>query len=90
MRRWLAELLWSEQEDDGEEKTGGAMEIYRMKGLLAIKGCDEPYIIQVVYDTFDITSSQMGWPEGTNSCRLVVIGKFLDKTRLAEGFRSCL
>lgn len=90
VRRWLAGLLWRELEEGGGKEAERSMEIYRMKGLLAMDGCDQPYILQVVYDTFDITTTQMGWPEGRKTCRLVVIGKFLDETRLAEGFHSCL
>lgn len=53
LRRWLASLLWQDDEESiegqghGTSKKNGKTEIYRMKGTLAVAGSDTLHILQV-------------------------------------------
>ena len=60
--------------------------IYRMKGIIRIKDVENLYILQSVYDVYDIQiSDYVG-----KSSHIVVIGLNLNETKLRNGFRSCL
>jgi hypothetical protein len=53
VERWLAELLWEEEEEEGAGEGGeaaaaaaaGPMEIFRLKGVLSVEGCDDKCVI---------------------------------------------
>jgi len=64
--------------------------IYRMKGVLAMKGCSDKYVYQGVHMLF--TGETLG-PWGVDEPRinrLVFIGKNLDKESLTKSFESCI
>ena len=64
--------------------------IYRMKGVLAMKGCDEKYVYQGVHMLFTGETLEP-WGKGeTRVNRLIFIGKNLDKESLAKSFESCI
>ena len=47
------------------------------------------YIVQAVHDLFDIHpgSQELDWmPDETRSCRIVLIGKYLDEANMRAGF----
>jgi len=76
---WISELL---------RVKGG--DIYRMKGVLAVKGTNKRLVFQGVHMLFD-AKFEGEWPAGaarTNT--LVFIGKNLDRTALTEAFKACL
>ena len=76
---WISELL---------RVKGG--DIYRMKGVLAVKGTQKRLVFQGVHMLFDAKFDRE-WKAGearTNT--LVFIGKNLDRTALTEKFKSCL
>ena len=76
---WISELL---------RVKGG--DIYRMKGVLAVKGTPKRLVFQGVHMLFDAKFDRE-WKAGearTNT--LVFIGKNLDRTALTEKFKSCL
>lgn len=76
---WLGDLLMERSED-----------IYRMKGVLSISGCDERFVFQGVHAMFEGTAERP-WAAGeSRASRLVFIGKDLDAAALREGFDSCL
>ena len=54
VRRWLGELLWR----GGEDSAAAAMEIFRIKGVLAVAASAQPFIVQAVHEQFDITESR--------------------------------
>ena len=78
LNEWMGELL----------RTKGG-DIYRMKGVLSIKGSDKRMVFQGVHMLFD---GRFDRPWGTDprTNTLVLIGKNLDRAALTEGFRSCL
>jgi len=76
---WISELL---------RVKGG--DIYRMKGVLAVKGSPKRLVFQGVHMLFDAKFDRE-WKAGeprTNT--LVFIGKNLDRAALTEKFQSCL
>ncbi len=76
---WISELL---------RVKGG--DIYRMKGVLAVKGSQKRLVFQGVHMLFDAKFDRE-WNSGeprTNT--LVFIGKNLDRAALTEKFKSCL
>ena len=103
VKRWLAELLWRDEEEEEEEEEQQQrqqqqkQQIYRMKGTLAVVGAEVLHILQAVHETFEVEPSQSlvsegggdgGSEGGRKECRLVVIGKGLDESRLREGFMA--
>jgi G3E family GTPase len=62
-----------------------------------IKHCDAStgvdkrrYIVQAVYDIWDVYPSQDDFGSDSRECKLVVIGRHLPRDELLQGFRSCL
>jgi G3E family GTPase len=75
---WLSDLLATRGQD-----------IFRMKGILSIKGSKERFVFQGVHMLFDGKPDQP-WGGRVRHNALVFIGRNLDRTALNEGFRSCL
>ncbi len=74
---WLSRLLQTQGPD-----------IFRMKGIVAIKGEDQRFVFQGVHMLFD---GQPGdaWGDQPRSSRLVFIGRNLDEAALEQGLRGC-
>ena len=76
---WIGELL---------RVKGG--DIYRMKGVLAVKGTNKRLVFQGVHMLFDAKFDRE-WKSGeARSNTLVFIGKNLDRAALTEAFKACL
>lgn len=75
---WVGKLL----------KTKGG-DIYRMKGVLAVKGADKRMVFQGVHMLFDATFDRP-WGKDARTNTLVFIGKNLDRAALTDGFKACL
>ena len=78
LNEWIGELL----------KTKGG-DIYRMKGVLVVKGADKRLVFQGVHMLFDAKMDRP-WGSDARMNTLVFIGKDLDRAALTEGFRSCM
>jgi G3E family GTPase len=78
LNAWMAELL----------RTKGA-DIYRMKGVLSVKGSDKRMVFQGVHMLFDGRFDRP-WGGEPRTNTLVLIGKNLDRAALTEAFRGCL
>ena len=66
--------------------------LFRYKGVLAVKGIDEKYVFQGVHMLFggDFSREIGLWKEGeTRECRFVFIGRDLDHDALQEGLMEC-
>lgn len=66
--------------------------LFRYKGVLAVKGVDEKYVFQGVHMLFGGDySREIGlWKEGeTRECRFVFIGRDLDHDALQKGLMEC-
>ena len=75
---WIAKLL--------QEK---GTDIYRMKGVLAMAGCEERYVYQGVHMLFT-GETLTPWGDAPRVNRLIFIGKNLDRASLEKGFDECL
>ena len=79
LNEWISKLL---------ETKGG--DIFRMKGVLVVKGTKKRLVFQGVHMLFDAKFDRE-WQDGENRINtLVFIGKNLDRAALTEGFKACL
>ena len=79
LNQWIDELL----------KTKGG-DIFRMKGVLCVKGTNKRLVFQGVHMLFDAKFDREWKGNESRTNTLVFIGKNLDRTALTEGFRACL
>src|SRR4051812_28895259 len=75
---WISELL---------RVKGG--DIYRMKGVLAVKGSPKRLVFQGVHMLFDAKFDRE-WNGSPRQNTLVFIGKNLDRAELNQEFKACL
>ena len=75
---WISNLL----------RTKGG-DIYRMKGVLAVKGTNKRLVFQGVHMLFDAKFDRE-WGAEARHNTLVFIGKNLDRPALTEAFKACL
>jgi G3E family GTPase len=68
-----------------------AMNLFRYKGVLAVRGMKKKFVFQGVHMIFTGGfSDDNEWKEGeTRDCRFVFIGRHLDKAALIKGFEEC-
>jgi len=79
LNTWISELL----------RTKGG-DIYRMKGVLAVKGTDKRLVFQGVHMLFDAKFDRQ-WASGeARQNTLVFIGRNLDRAALTADFHACL
>ena len=78
LNEWISKLL--------AEKGG---DIFRMKGVLCVKGTNKRLVFQGVHMLFDAKFDRE-WKGGENRTNtLVFIGKNLNRAALTEGFKAC-
>ncbi len=75
---WISKLLQTKGND-----------LYRSKGVLAVKGTPKRLVFQGVHMLFD-AKFQGEWNGQPRKNTLVFIGKDLDREQLTAGFKSCL
>jgi len=64
--------------------------LYRYKGIIAVKGMDRKFIFQGVGMMFSGGFSDVKWKEDeTRESRFVFIGKHLDHSMYRDGFEAC-
>lgn len=78
LNEWIGGLL----------KTKGN-DIYRMKGVLSVKGSNNRLVFQGVHMLFDAKFDRP-WGRDARTNTLVFIGRNLDRAALTEGFKACL
>ena len=81
LERWIGEIMQSKGED-----------LFRYKGVLAVKGMDKKFVFQGVHMLFGggFSSEVAPWKEGeTRECRFVFIGRDLDHEELQKGLMDC-
>ena len=74
---------------DGLLKTKGG-DIFRMKGVLVVKGTNKRLVFQGVHMLFDAKFDREWKADENRTNTLVFIGKNLDRAALTEGFKACL
>jgi len=79
LQRWIGKLMQKKGED-----------LFRYKGVLAVKGMEEKFVFQGVHMIFSGDFSDIKWGETElRECKFVFIGKNIDKEELTEGFMAC-
>ena len=81
LQTWIGKLMREQGED-----------LFRYKGVLAVKGMDAKFVFQGVHMLFGGEfSEEIGlWKEGEErECRFVFIGRNLDPDALQEGLMGC-
>ena len=78
LSEWLGALLRTKGQD-----------IFRMKGVLAVKGREMRFVFQGVHMLMD-GKPDRPWGDEPRQNTLIFIGRNLDRAELNEGFRSCL
>ena len=81
LQAWISKLLRTQAQD-----------LFRYKGVLAVKGMEQKYVFQGVHMLFsgDYTEEIGLWKEGEErECRFVFIGRDLDHDALQEGLMNC-
>ncbi|MEI9936615.1 MAG: GTP-binding protein [Pseudomonadota bacterium] len=77
LNRWVSQLLREKGSD-----------IFRMKGILNIKGNANRFVFQGVHMLFDGREDRP-WGDSSRASDLVFIGKNLDRTALTRGLEQC-
>ena len=81
LERWIGELMQTKAED-----------LFRYKGVLAVKGMDQKFVFQGVHMLFggDFSNEIGLWKDGEDrECRFVFIGRDLDHQELEAGLLEC-
>lgn len=78
LSEWLGTLLRTKGQD-----------IFRMKGILAVKGREMRFVFQGVHMLMDGRPDRP-WGTDPRHNTIIFIGRNLDRTELNEGFRACL
>ena len=81
LERWIGDLMQNKSED-----------LFRYKGVLAVKGMDQKYVFQGVHMLFSgLFSEEVAkWRKGEKrECRFVFIGRDLDHEALEAGLMEC-
>ena len=76
---WVSELLRTKGND-----------IFRMKGVLSVKGSNKRLVFQGVHMLFDAKFDREWQPGEARTNTLIFIGRELDREKLNAGFKSCL
>jgi G3E family GTPase len=79
LNNWLRDLLMQEGPD-----------IFRMKGVLSIKGDPRRFVFQGIHMLFDGRPDRPWDKTEERENKLIFIGRNLNRERLEEGFRKCL
>jgi G3E family GTPase len=79
LNTWLGWLL-------GER----GVDIFRMKGIVAVAGVDERHVFQGVHMLLDSQADRPWGPDERRSNKIVFIGRNLDRDELTSSFAACL
>merc|ERR1712151_1241552 len=65
-------------------------DLFRSKGVLAVKGMKQKFVFQAIHMLF-ANSQQGAWaPDEERRCKMVFIGKNLNREELTSGFKKCM
>merc|ERR1712217_489847 len=79
LNEWISWLL--------KEK---GVDLFRSKGVLAVKGMKQKFVFQAIHMLF-ANSQQGAWAPGEERrCKMVFIGKNLNREELSSGFMKCM
>jgi G3E family GTPase len=78
LQTWLDEL-----------RSADVANLFRMKGIFAVRGQSCRYVLQGVHGIIELKAAQ-AWGSEPRSSRIVFIGRELDRASLRERFHACL
>jgi len=79
LNQWISWLL--------KEK---GVDLFRSKGVLAVKGMKEKFVFQAIHMLF-ANSQEGSWGPGEEKrCKMIFIGKNLNREELTSGFMACM
>jgi len=65
-------------------------DLYRSKGVLAVKGMKEKFVFHAIHMQLS-NEQRAAWAEGEErNCKMIFIGKNLDRELLKSGFMACM
>ncbi|KWF36137.1 CobW family GTP-binding protein [Burkholderia pseudomultivorans] len=73
----------------GELRHADTANLFRMKGILAVHGRAQRYVLQGVHGVIELRAAQ-AWGCEPRSSRIVFIGRDLDRAALTDRFHACL
>merc|ERR1712046_109259 len=79
LNQWISWLL--------KEK---GTDLFRSKGVLAVKGMKEKFVFQAIHMLFANSQEGLWGPDEEKRCKMVFIGKNLDREELTSGFMKCM
>jgi G3E family GTPase len=79
LNAWLGEFLSTQ-----------AIDVFRSKGILAIRGEDRRFVFQAVHMLFDSQPDRPWRADEPRTNRLVFIGRNLDRDALTRSFAACV
>jgi len=66
------------------------VDLFRSKGILAVQGMKEKFVFQAIHMLFS-NSMEGAWaPDETRRCKMIFIGKNLNREELTSGFMQCM
>eukprot|EP00928_Gymnodinium_smaydae_P026762 TRINITY_DN20916_c1_g1_i5.p1 TRINITY_DN20916_c1_g1~~TRINITY_DN20916_c1_g1_i5.p1 ORF type:complete len:457 (+),score=140.70 TRINITY_DN20916_c1_g1_i5:62-1432(+) len=66
------------------------VDLFRAKGVLAVKGMKQKFVFQAIHMLF-ANSQEGSWgPDEERRCKMVFIGKNLNREELTNGFMKCM
>lgn len=79
LNAWMSKLLQEKGQD-----------IFRMKGVLSLKGDGQRFVFQGVHMMYDGKADRAWKPGEPRTNKIVFIGRNLDRAALTDGFAKCL
>merc|ERR1719326_2340822 len=66
------------------------VDLFRSKGVLAVKGMKQKFVFQAIHMLFANSNEGEWGPDEERRCKMVFIGKNLDREELTTGFMQCI
>merc|ERR1712039_1083686 len=66
------------------------VDLFRSKGVLAVKGMQQKFVFQAIHMLFANSQEGQWGPEEEKVCKMVFIGKNLNREELVSGFMKCM
>jgi len=79
LNQWIGWLL--------KEK---GVDLFRSKGVLAVKGMSERFVFQAIHMLFANSQGNPWQADEERRCKMIFIGKNLDREELTSGFMACM
>merc|ERR1712066_778279 len=79
LNKWIGWLL--------KEK---GVDLFRSKGVLAVKGMSERFVFQAIHMLFANSQGNPWQKDEERRCKMIFIGKNLNREELTSGFMACM